>query len=261
MLHQQVGRKLQSGGSMQNFETALVTGGSHGLGRALAEALAQRGVRVIIAARELEALEFHASALRQRGLTVHAVQADLADKTAIHPLAAQAAALVGPIDVLINNASTLGPNPLAALADTECEDFEQALAVNLVGPFRLTKSVLGSMLVRQRGLIVNISSDAAVQAYPSWGAYGASKAALDHLTRTWANELPETSGVRMISVDPGEMDTRMHRAALPDVDPAELAAPREVAEHILNMIATPSRAPHGARLEVSTWRTQHASAA
>jgi len=246
---------------MDDFETALITGGSHGLGRALAAALAERGVRVVIAARELTALEAHAAALRQRGFTVHAVQADLADKTAIHPLAAQAAALVGPIDVLINNASTLGPSPLTPLANTECEDLEQALAVNLVGPFRLTKAVLGSMLVRQRGVVVNISSDAAVQAYPSWGAYGATKAALDHMTRTWANELPATSGVRMFSVDPGEMDTRMHRAALPDVDPAELAAPREVAEHILNMLLTPSRAAHGARLEVSTWRTQHASAA
>jgi len=246
---------------MNGYETALITGGSQGLGGALAAALAERGLRVVIAARELTALEAQAAALRQRGFTVHAVQADLGDKAAIHPLAAQAAALVGPIDLLINNASTLGPTPLVLLGDTECEDLEQALAVNVLGPFRLTKAVLGSMLVRQRGAVVNISSDAAVQAYPTWGAYGTSKAALDHLTRIWAAELPESTGVRLFAVDPGEMNTRMHRAALPDVDPAELADPRDVAEHIVSMITDPVRAASGARLEVATWRTRHASAA
>lgn len=243
---------------MDGIETALVTGGSHGLGRALAAALAERGVRVVIAAREPSALRAHADALQARGLRAYAVQADVADKTAIHPLAAQAAELVGPIDLLINNASTLGPSPLTTLADTACEDLEQALAVNLVGPFRLTKAVLGSMLVRQRGVIVNISSDAAVQPYPTWGAYGASKAALDHVTRIWTNELPVEAGVRMFAVDPGEMDTRMHRAVLPGVDPSELADPREVAERIVSMI---EHAAHGARLEVNSWRTQHGSAA
>ena len=157
---------------MDSYETALITGGSQGLGRALAAALAERGLRVVIAARELAPLEAHAAALRARGLIAHALPADVADKTAIHPLAAQAAALVGPIDILINNASTLGPTPLVPLADTECEDLEQALALNLLGAFRLTKAVLGAMLLRGRGAVLNVSSDAAVQAYPSWGAYG-----------------------------------------------------------------------------------------
>lgn len=246
---------------MNGYETALITGASQGLGAALADALARSGVRVVLAAREPVALEARAAALRQRGHTAHAVPADLADKQAIYPLAAQAAALVGPIDVLINNASTLGPNPLRLLADTECEQLEQALAVNLVGAFRLTRAVLGSMLLRQRGAVVNISSDAAVEAYPSWGAYGASKAALDHLTRSWASELPPGSPVRIFAVDPGEMDTRMHRDALPDADPALLADPREVAEHIVHMLAEPARAPSGARLEVSKWRASHAPAA
>lgn len=244
---------------MNDYQTVLITGGSRGLGAALATSLAERGLRVVIAAREPGPLEAHASALRQRGLIAHALPADLADKAAIHPLVAQAAALVGPIDVLINNASTLGPVPLSLLADTACEDLEQALAVNILGAFRLTKAVLGSMLLRQRGAVLNVTSDAAVLAYPSWGAYGASKAALDQLTRIWASELPEASGVRILAVDPGEMDTRMHRVALPDVDPSELADPREVAGHIVQMLFDRQSAPSGARLAVAEWRARHAA--
>lgn len=244
---------------MNGFQTALVTGGSQGLGQALAAQLAQRGIRVVIAARELAPLQAHAEALQARGHTAFAVQADLADKTAIYPLVAQATALVGPIDILINNASTLGPSPLRLLADTDCEDLELALDVNLVGAFRLTKALLGSMLLRKQGVVVNITSDASLQPYATWGAYGASKAALDQLTRIWAAELPESAGIRMFAVDPGEMDTRMHHAAVPDADPATLAAPDDVAQYIVDMIVSDQPAAHGARVEVATWRARHAA--
>jgi NAD(P)-dependent dehydrogenase (short-subunit alcohol dehydrogenase family) len=246
---------------MTDFQTALITGGSQGLGQALATRLAERGVRVVIAARDFTSLEAHARVLRSRGFTAHALQADVAQKTDIYPLVAKASALVGPIDILINNASTLGPTPLAPLADTDCEDLERTLEVNLVGAFRLTKAVLGSMLLRKRGVVVNITSDASVQPYATWGAYGASKAALDHLTRIWASELPEAAGVRMFAVDPGEMDTAMHSAAMPDADRTQLAAPYDVAEHIADMITGANAPPHGARVEVATWREKHASAA
>lgn len=246
---------------MNEFQTALITGGSHGLGRALATKLAERGVRVVIAARELAPLQAHASALQRRGLHAYAVQAEIADKEAIYPLVAQATLLAGPIDILINNASTLGPTPLRLLADTDCEDLERALDVNVVGAFRLTKALLGSMLLRKRGVVVNITSDAAVQPYAAWGAYGASKAALDQLTRIWAAELPESAGIRMFAVDPGEMDTRMHRAAVPDADPSTLASPNDVAAHIVDMIASSEPATHGARVDVAAWRTRHVSAA
>lgn len=222
-------------------KVALVTGASRGLGRALAEALARRGVRVVLVAREQEPLEQVARALRRTGAEAFAIPGDVGDKQAVYPIAAQAAQLAGPIDILVNNASALGPTPLRLLLDTDCEDLERVLAVNLVGPFRLTKAIGGSMALRGGGVIVNISSDAAVEAYPRWGAYGASKAALDHLSRIWAAELPP-HGVRILSVDPGEMDTRMHAEALPEADPATLADPRVVARSIVDLLAHPERA-------------------
>jgi len=241
-----------------NDSTALITGGSQGLGYALASALAERGVRVVVVARDPQALHANVSALQERGLRVHALRADIADKHAIYPLAAQAAALVGPIDILINNASTLGPVPLQLLADTDCEELERTLAVNLLGPFRLTKALLGSMVLRGRGVVVNISSDAATEPYPEWGAYGASKAALDQLTRIWAAELGVEleSPVRIFAVDPGEMDTRMHAQAMPDADRSQLAAPRDVAQSIIAMIEQPRRAANGARLSASKWQVR-----
>jgi NAD(P)-dependent dehydrogenase (short-subunit alcohol dehydrogenase family) len=234
--------------------TALVTGASQGLGRALASALAERGVRVLLSARQAAPLEQVAAQLRARGAVAYALPADIANKTAVFPLAGEAAALAGPIDILVNNASTLGPTPLRFLLDTDCEALEEALAVNLLGPFRLSKAVLGSMLLRDRGVVINVSSDAAVEAYASWGAYSVSKAALDHLTRVWASELSETN-VRVFAVDPGEMDTRMHAAALPDADRSLLAQPAEIAARIVQMIEQPERAPNGARLKASQWST------
>ncbi len=206
-------------------KSVLITGGSRGLGRALAFEFAKRGARVTVAARPSRELS------QMDG--VFTVPADVSDKRSVYPLVAQAAELAGPVDVLINNASTLGPVPLRPLLDTDCEDLESAIATNLVGPFRLTKAVLGSMLVRKRGVVVNISSDAAVNAYPNWGAYSATKAALAHLTKVWQAELEGTS-VRLLNVDPGEMDTKMHADAIPGADRSQLARPEDVARRIVN---------------------------
>ncbi len=216
-------------------KNVLVTGASRGLGRALAEGLARAGARVVLVARESRELTEAVATLRAAGLTAHAVLADVGDKQAIHAIAGAAAGLVGPIDVLIHNASTLGPTPLPLLLDTECEDFERVLAVNLVGPFRLTRAIAGQMALRGGGTIVHISSDAAVNAYPRWGAYGVSKAALDHLSRSWAAELGPL-GVRVLAIDPGEMDTPMHAAAMPEADPQTLARPAEVAAQIIRRL-------------------------
>ena len=205
---------------------ALVTGASRGLGAALAAELAQAGARVVLVARNARAVEDHAASIRAAGGEAHALAFDVAKKEDVHRIAGAAAALVGPVDLLVNNASTLGHVPLRALLDTDCEALEEALAVNVVGPFRLTKVILGSMALRRRGLVLNVTSDASVGAYPRWGAYGASKAALDHLGRMWGAEL-EGSGVRVVTVDPGEMDTQMHADAIPDADRCSLARPAQ----------------------------------
>jgi NAD(P)-dependent dehydrogenase (short-subunit alcohol dehydrogenase family) len=231
---------------------AIVTGGSRGLGAALGKALAARAARVVLVARERGPLEETVAEIARRGGEAYALAEDLGDKQAIHRIAGAASALVGgPIDLLVHNASTLGPVPLRLLLDTDCEDLERALAVNLIGPFRLTKAIAGGMALRGRGVVVHVSSDAAVSAYPRWGAYGVSKAALDHLSRTWGAEL-EGTGVRVLSVDPGEMNTRMHADALPEADPGTLADPGVVAERIVALIQGAEALPNGARVEASS---------
>lgn len=230
----------------------LITGGSRGLGRALGQALGRQGARVALVARGRAPLEAAVSEIRDAGGDAHGIVADIADKHAVHRIAHEAAARIGPIDVLVNGASTLGPTPLRLLLDTECEDLEQVLQTNLVGPFRLTKIVSGAMAMRGRGVVLNISSDAAVEAYETWGSYGASKAALDHLTRTFAAELAGT-GVRFLAVDPGEMDTQMHRDAMPQADPATLARPQDIAARLVDMLHDAVRAPSGQRLVAPQW--------
>src|SRR5262245_10077067 len=215
--------------------SVLITGGSRGLGAALGGELARRGARVVLVARGEAALEEAARRIRDAGGEAHALVADVGSKESVYPLVGAAAALVGPLDVVVHNASTLGPTPLRELSETECEDFTRVLETNVVGPLRLTKAVLGSMVLRRQGVVVGISSDAAVEAYPCWGAYGVSKAALDHLLRTWAAELRD-SGVRFLSVDPGEMDTAMHAEAMPDADRSMLRKPEEVAAHVADLI-------------------------
>ena len=150
------------------------------------------------------------------------------------------------MDVLVNNASTPGPVPLPYLADAPAAAVDEIMRVNVGGPLRLTQALLGGMLLRGRGLVVNISSDAAVTGYPGWGLYGASKTALDALTRSFAAELAGT-GVRVLSLDPGDMDTEMHRAADPEADPRSLAQPEEVAARILHLLA--GELPASDRLE------------
>lgn len=228
---------------------ALVTGGSRGLGRALGLSLADARARVVLVARDAGPLEEVVAEIRGRGGEAHGIAADIAERDATHAIAGQAAALVGPIDLLINNASTLGPTPLRLLLDTDCEDLSRALEVNLLGPFRLTKALAGSMVLRNQGTIVNITSDAAVEEYSHWGAYGVSKAALEHLGRIWAAEL-KGSGVRLLTIDPGEMNTRMHREAIPDADPTRLADPARVAARIVDLLTHDQDIASGERIAI-----------
>ena len=233
-------------------KSTLVTGASRGLGRALSEQLAAAGARVVLVARSEPELLRVAQGIRDAGGEAHALAFDVSRKEDVYPLAGAAAALVGPIDLLIHNASRLGPSPLRLLLDTECEDLSSVLETNVVGPFRLSRALAGSMALRRTGTILHISSDAAVNAYERWGAYAVSKAALDHLSRVWAAELAER-GVRVLSVDPGEMDTVMHREALPEADAAALARPEHVAARILELLRD-ERVPTGSRVEAQSWR-------
>jgi NAD(P)-dependent dehydrogenase (short-subunit alcohol dehydrogenase family) len=231
-------------------KAVLVTGASRGLGEALMKRLARKGAKVVGVSRNAQEMEAVAAALRAEGHVAHALAYDVGDKEAIYPLVGAASALVGTLDVLVHNASTLGPTPLPLLLDTACEDLSKVLEVNLVGPFRLTKAVAGAMAMRGSGVVVHISSDAAVSAYPRWGAYSVSKLALEHLGRIWAAEL-EGTGVRFFNVDPGEMDTKMHADAIPDADRATLARPDEVAARLVGLLERAETVPSGSRLEAA----------
>ena len=219
---------------------AAITGGTSGLGLALVRELLDRGAQVAFVARGRDGAE----RVEHRYPGSHGIVGDVSKKSDIHPIAIQVVGLLGGLDVLINNASALGPVPLALLADTDCEDLERALATNVLGPFRLTKALLGALASSARegrgAVVLNISSDAAINAYPRWGAYGVSKAALHHLSRIWNEELA-SQGIAFLSLDPGDMDTPLHALAVPDADPAELKRPEiaavELADAIGNLLS------------------------
>ena len=220
-----------------------VTGGTSGLGRALVHQLRIHGAHVAFIARHRDRV---VQVAREEPGTL-GIAGDIADKHAIHPLALQLLAFRGGLDVLVNNASSLGPVPLAPLADTDCEALEEALAANVLGPFRLTKALQGALAVSARegrgAVVVNISSDAAITPYANWGPYGASKAALAHMTRIWDEEC-RSLGIRLLSIDPGDMDTPLHALAVPDADRSTLRKPADAARDVVAAIvaALPPRA-------------------
>jgi len=226
-----------------------ITGGTSGLGLALVRELQRRGAHVAFVARTRE----HVEAVARAHPGTHGIAGDVARKEDIHPIALQIVGNLGGLDVLVNGASSLGPTPLALLADTECEDLELALATNLLGPFRLTKALLGSLAASARAgrgsVVLNVSSDAAINAYAQWGAYGASKAALHHLSRIWNEELA-TEGIQFLSLDPGDMDTPLHAIAVPDADPVTLKRPETAARELADAIAAALRSARGAAMRV-----------
>ena len=224
-----------------------ITGGTSGLGLALVRELLGRGARVAFVARTRERVE----QVARENAGAHGIAGDVSSKEDIYPVALQVTGELGGLDVLVNNASDLGPVPLAMLSDTECEDLERAFATNVLGPFRLTKALMGALAASARegrgAVVLNISSDAAVNAYPGWGAYGASKAALHHLSRVWGEE-HAGEGVRFLSLDPGDMDTPMHAAAVPGADTSTLKRPEQAARELISAVAAalPRRDAHDA---------------
>lgn len=232
-------------------KVALITGASRGLGRSLAVAFAREGAALALCARGREDLEQVAAEVAALGAPVLATAADVRSTRDLERLVALTLDRYRRVDVLVNNASELGPTPLPYLADYPPAAFDDVLQVNLVAPFRLTQALVGSMLLRNRGVIINVTSDAAVTGYAGWGAYAVSKAALEGLTRTWAAELAGT-GVRIHAVDPGDMDTEMHRAAVPDAEPSDLARPDEVALAFVRLAAGAEADLGGRRLEAAS---------
>jgi NAD(P)-dependent dehydrogenase (short-subunit alcohol dehydrogenase family) len=219
-----------------------ITGGTSGLGLALVRQLVARGAQVAFVARTARAVEQIANETGAYGIV-----GDVGRKEDIYPIALQVTGNLGGLDALINNASVLGPTPLALLADTQCEELEQALTVNLLGPFRLSKALFGALSASARigrgAVVINISSDAAITPYSGWGAYGASKAALRHLTAIWAEEA-KSEGISFLSLDPGDMDTPLHALGVPDADRTTLKRPDSAALEIIGSLiaALPSQA-------------------
>jgi NAD(P)-dependent dehydrogenase (short-subunit alcohol dehydrogenase family) len=240
-------------------QVALITGASRGLGHALALEFARQGADLVVNSRAFSAnqLEQTRREVEALGAKVLTVVADVADRADVERLAAEALARFGRVDILVNNASELGPTPMPYLTDYPIEYFEKVLRTNVIAPFLLTRALIGQMLARGAGSIINVSSDAGVVGYPGWGAYGISKAALDHLTRTWGAELAGT-GVRINSVDPGSMDTEMHRAAEPEEDPAQWAKPEQVTEVFVYLASNEAKEVSGQRFDAQAFAREQA---
>ena len=208
--------------------TALITGGSRGLGLALARSLAERGWRLVIDARGSEAL-LEARDDLAKTTAIVAITGDVGEEThrrAMVEAAGESLAL------LVNNASVLGPSPRPSLADYPLAELERAYSANVLAPLRLAQLAL-PVLERNRGTLINITSDAAVEAYEGWGGYGSSKAALEQLTAVLATEHPALS---VHAVDPGDMRTQMHQEAFPGEDISDRPEPEESVPGLLALI-------------------------
>jgi NAD(P)-dependent dehydrogenase (short-subunit alcohol dehydrogenase family) len=204
--------------------TAVITGASKGLGRALAGALAERGWHLVVDARDPGNL----SAELPDAVVIAGDVTDPTHRTAV----VDAVAVAGRLDLLVNNASDLGPSPLPALAGYPLDALRRVYETDVLAPLALTQALLPKLRAA-RGSVINVSSDAAVEAYPHWGGYGSAKAALDHVSAVLAVEEPE---VAVYAVDPGDMRTDMHQAAFPGEDISDRPEPAAVVPSFLRLL-------------------------
>src|SRR5438045_2085535 len=239
----------------------LITGASQGLGRAMALRFACEGASGLsIVARHADQLNKVRDEIRQiaakidspspgyGAASIVAIEADVSKPRDIERIIATTLAqFKGRLDVLVNNASTIGPSPMPNLLDYPVEDFREVIDTNLIGPFLLIKNALPAM-IECGGSIINVTSDAGQVGYPGWGAYGISKFGLEGMSQTWASEL-EDSGVRVNWVDPGNMNTAMHRAAEPEEDPGEWASPADVTDVFIFLASDESKGVTGKRFQ------------
>jgi len=231
---------------MSDTKVGLITGASRGLGRALARELAGRGWALVLDARGVEGLDAIAGELGARTEVV-AVAGDVADGRHRQALAS-AVRRLGGLDLLVNNASVLGPSPQPTLADYPLAELARVIDVNLIAPLGLIQLVLPGLTERD-GRIVNVSSDAALEPYPGWGGYGSSKAALDHLSAILA---AERTDLKVYAFDPGDMRTDLHQLAFPGEDISDRPEPETVVPALLRLIDgdLPSGRYRGADLTV-----------
>ncbi len=229
----------------------LITGASQGLGRQLAIEYAREGAAgVALVARSVERLNEVRDRIQEVApqTKVLLITADLTLQEDIERVVATTLSeFNGRLDVLVNNASSIGPSPMPYLIDYPLEDFRNVINTNLIAPFLLIKKALPAM-IENGGSIINVTSDAGVTGYPGWGAYGISKFSIEGMSQTWAAEL-EDSGVRVNWVDPGDMNTAMHRAAEPDEDPSQWANPADVTEVFIYLASDESQNVNGQRFQ------------
>jgi NAD(P)-dependent dehydrogenase (short-subunit alcohol dehydrogenase family) len=237
----------------------LITGASQGLGREMALRFAREGASGLsIVARHIDPLNKVRGEIRQIAakIDVVAIEADVSKPRDIERIIATTLAqFKGHLDVLVNNASTIGPSPMPNLLDYPVEDFREVLDTNLIGPFLLIKNALPAM-IECGGSIINVTSDAGQVGYPGWGAYGISKFGLEGMSQTWASELKD-SDVRVNWVDPGNMNTAMHRAAEPEEDPGEWASPADVTDVFVFLASDESKGVTGKRFQAQEdWKAE-----
>ncbi|MBT2639906.1 SDR family oxidoreductase [Bacillus sp. ISL-39] len=233
-----------------NKKVIMITGASKGLGKALTMAFAKEEARLAICSRSEKILEKVKREAEGLGAEVLAIRADVSLPGDVERFVALTQEVYGQIDVLINNASIVGPSPIPLLLDYPEDDFAEVLRVNVASAFLVSRRVIPVMLERNEGSIINVTSEAGHVGYAGWGAYGISKFAVEGLTQTWADELSHTN-VRVNMVDPGEMDTEMHQLAVPDCD-YPLAKPEDVVNIFLHLASDQSRGINGQRFEAQS---------